>query len=108
MGSTLSSTFPAAKIAPYIAGSEMNSHSALPLGIVPDQVYPLLRGVIRSNDQIVLVSDGVPEARAESGELFGFDRLPGLALLSAREIASAAQSFGQEDDITVLTLKLAD
>ncbi len=98
----------AGHIAPYIAGSEMESHSALPLGIVPDQVYPPLKSVVRLHDQIVLLSDGVPEARSESGELFGFDRLPGLSLLSAREIALTAQGFGQDDDITVLTLRLAD
>ena len=55
----------------------------------------------------MLLSDGVPEARSQSNELFGFDRLSDLTRLSAEEIASAAQSFGQEDDITVLALKLA-
>ena len=55
----------------------------------------------------MLLSDGVPEARSHSNELFGFDRLSDLTRLSAEEIARAAQDFGQEDDITVLALKLA-
>ena len=53
------------------------------------------------------MSDGVPEAREDGGELYGFDRLPSLTLKSAREIAETAQRFGQEDDITVLTLAIA-
>ena len=97
----------AGHIAPYLSGMEMNSHSALPLGIVPDQIYQPVKGALRPQDRIVLLSDGVPEARSQSNELFGFDRLPNLTRLSAQEIASAAQRFGQEDDITVLALKLA-
>jgi serine phosphatase RsbU (regulator of sigma subunit) len=98
----------AGHIAPYMSGMEMNSHSALPLGIVPDQVYQPVEGVLRPQDRLVLLSDGVPEARSHSNELFGFERLPELTRLSAPEIASAAQRFGQEDDITVLALKLAN
>jgi len=97
----------AGHIAPYLSGVELNSHAALPLGIVPDQVYKAVKGVLRQQDRIVLLSDGVPEARSHSSELFGFDRLSELTRLSAEEIASAAQQFGQEDDITVLALKLA-
>ena len=54
----------------------------------------------------MLLSDGVPEARSKTGELYGFDRLSQLAQYSASEIAEAARSFGQEDDITVLTIAL--
>jgi GAF domain-containing protein len=98
----------AGHISPYLSGVEMNSHSALPLGVVPDQIYQPITGTLRAQDRIVLLSDGVPEARSHSNELFGFERLPDLTRLSAPEIASAAQSFGQEDDITVLALKLAE
>jgi hypothetical protein len=45
--------------------------------------------------------------RFENGELYGFERLPSLTKDSAQEIAEAAKQFGQEDDITVLTLALA-
>lgn len=97
----------AGHIAPYLSGREMNSHSALPLGIVPDQIYQPVKGSLGPQDRIVLLSDGIPEARSHSNELFGFERLSDLTRLSAREIASAAQIFGQEDDITVLALQLA-
>ncbi len=97
----------AGHIAPYLAGRELETVPALPLGLVPDQAYRLVRGKLPPGERVVLVSDGVPEARSRAGELFGFDRLPDLTLQSAREIAEAAQRFGQEDDITVLTLALA-
>jgi len=47
------------------------------------------------------------EAQSEGGELFGFDRTRELSSLPASEIVSRAQQFGQEDDITVLTLTFA-
>ena len=55
----------------------------------------------------MLLSDGVPEARSQAGELYGFERLSSLTRIPAQEIAEAAQRFGQEDDITVLTLAFA-
>jgi serine phosphatase RsbU (regulator of sigma subunit) len=76
----------------------------LPLGLVPDQKYELYQGRLARGEHLVLLSDGIPEARNSGGELYGFERLSSLVLLSAREIAQAAQSFGQEDDITVLTV----
>jgi len=95
----------AGHIAPYIGGREVETPPSLPLGMIPGQTYEVVQGYLRQGERIVLLSDGVPEARAESGELYGFDRLSGLTLLRAREIAEAAQGFGQEDDITVLTVK---
>ena len=35
------------------------------------------------------------------------ERLPGLTLKTAQQIADTAQRFGQDDDITVLALSLA-
>jgi len=40
-----------------------------------------------------------------TGELFGFDRVHNLSNQSAFYIADAAKEFGQEDDITVLTVR---
>jgi hypothetical protein len=42
-----------------------------------------------------------------SGELFGFERTAVLSAQSAEQIAQAAAQFGQEDDITVLTISRA-
>jgi hypothetical protein len=47
------------------------------------------------------------EARSAQGELYGFERMTALSLLPAQQIADAAQSFGQEDDITVLRVGVA-
>jgi serine phosphatase RsbU (regulator of sigma subunit) len=53
---------------------------------------------------MTFLSDGVLEARAASGELLGFARMAELSVGTAAAIARAAQTFGQDDDITVLTL----
>ena len=97
----------AGHIAPYHSGKEICAPPSLPLGIAPDQAYELVSGHLVRGERLVLLSDGVPEARGESGELYGFERLPSLTLLPAREIAETAQKFGQEDDITVVTLAFA-
>ena len=97
----------AGHIAPYLSGRELETPSALPLGLVHDQTYDLTRGQLSSGERLVLLSDGVPEARSQAGELYGFDRLSSLTRMPAQDIAEAAQRFGQEDDITVLTLAFA-
>jgi GAF domain-containing protein len=94
----------AGHIAPYLSGREISTAPALPLGIAPDQTYESVNGRLLQGERLVLLSDGVPEARSHTGELYGFERLPSLSIAPARDIAEAAQSFGQEDDITVLTL----
>ncbi len=55
----------------------------------------------------MLLTDGVVEARNHSGELFGFERAAAISGKSAGQIAKTAELFGQDDDITVLTLHLA-
>jgi hypothetical protein len=64
-----------------------------------------LHGLVRF--PLTVITDGVVEARNLAGELFGFDRTAALAAQPAEQIANAAQQFGQEDDITVLTLTFA-
>ena len=96
----------AGHIAPYISGREIECPSSLPLGIAKDQSYELIRGTLQPDERLVLLSDGVPEARSDSGELYGFDRLISLSSSTAIEIAEVARAFGQEDDITVLTIAL--
>jgi len=98
----------AGHIAPYISGAEISSPPSLPLGIAENQSYQIVRGRLNREERIVLLSDGVPEARSKSGELYGFDRLSHLTQLSSTDIAETAKAFGQEDDITVLTISLGD
>lgn len=47
------------------------------------------------------------EATNSQGELYGFDRTQAISTQSAEKVAQAAQAFGQEDDITVLSLAFA-
>ena len=97
----------AGHVNPYLSGRELLTPPALPLGLVPDQHFELVSGHLAPGQTLVLLSDGVPEARSASGELYGFDRTQASAHHPAPEIARRAQSFGQEDDITVLSLSLA-
>jgi hypothetical protein len=94
----------AGHISPYLNGRELPLENGLPLGLVAESVYPEATFYQEENEQITLVTDGVVEARAESGELFGFERTAAIAAQSAESISKMAQDFGQDDDITVLTL----
>ena len=94
----------AGHIAPYIDGAEIPTAAALPLGLAGDQEYEVTNGRLSTGKKLVLMSDGVVEARSSSGELYGFDRTALLTLRPADEIAETAAQFGQEDDITVLTI----
>lgn len=92
-------------IAPYIDGAQISTPPALPLGIVADQQYTQITGTLRDGQRLTLLSDGVVEARSSTGELFGFERTAALSTQPAEKIAHAAQAYGQEDDITVLTMQ---
>ena len=97
----------AGHIAPYVAGREVEVDNGLPLGLAASASYVETVFRLTGGDQLTLMTDGVVEARSRSGELFGFERTAGLAKGSAESIAMAAQSFGQDDDITALTLSFA-
>jgi len=85
----------------------MDLHSGLPLGVSRAEAYTENTIQLSPGDMLTLFSDGVVEAQSTTGELFGFDRARLLSSQPADQIAHAAQSFGQEDDITVLTLSFA-
>jgi hypothetical protein len=94
----------AGHLAPYLAGQEIAVQNGLPLGITAGTEYPEVSVPLPPGAQLTLYSDGVVEARAQSGELFGFDRAAALSTQPAEVIAQTAQTFGQDDDITVLTV----
>ena len=94
----------AGHIAPYLAGHEIVSESGLPLGLADGVAYTETNFALPAAEQLTLVTDGVVEARGKGGELFGFDRTKAISRQDAEEIARTAQVFGQDDDITVLTL----
>jgi phosphoserine phosphatase RsbU/P len=89
----------------YKNGEELTSEGWPPLGLFPDLVYSESRFEINRGDSLTLLSDGVVEARNANDEMFGFERTQALSTRTAHEIASAAQQFGQEDDITVVKLR---
>jgi hypothetical protein len=95
----------AGHLPPYLNSQEVAIPGGLPLGVLADVTYDEIRLYLHPGDRILLMSDGVVEARLPSGELFGFDRVHNLSSQSAFYIADAAKSFGQEDDITVLTIR---
>jgi hypothetical protein len=97
----------AGHLAPYRNGEEVPTEPDLPLGINQGTQYSTTTLHLGPSDSLTLMTDGVVEARNASGELFGFEKTRAASVKSADQIAHAAQAYGQEDDITVLTLTLA-
>jgi Stage II sporulation protein E (SpoIIE) len=97
----------AGHIAPYVAGKELPLENGLPLGLAADATYAESCFQLAPGDQLTLLTDGVVEARDKAGALFGFERSAALSTQPADAIACAAQAFGQDDDITALTLSYA-
>jgi hypothetical protein len=94
----------AGHIAPYLGGKELPLENGLPLGLAAETVYAESTFQLAQGQRLTLVTDGVAEARDKSGALFGFDRTAAISSQSADQIAKTAELFGQDDDITVLTL----
>ncbi len=93
--------------------------SGLPLGVLPspEHVYPDEMFLLDPFTTVIFTSDGIVEARNESGELFGFDRLEMTvneiihtrdAETIAEHIIHTAQAFTgefeQHDDMTVVVV----
>ena len=97
----------AGHLPPYLDGEELPLKGSLPLGLDAQSIYPEANFALSPGAQLTLLTDGVVEARSAAGELFGFDRAQTLSCKSADQILEAARAFGQEDDITVVTLALA-
>lgn len=94
----------AGHLSPYLAGKELPLQNGLPLGLSADTTYAESTFKLSANEQLTLLTDGVVEARNKAGVLFGFERTAALSVQPAEAIAKAAQAFGQDDDITALTL----
>ncbi len=94
----------AGHLAPYVDGAELQIENGLPLGLGAEAVYPESTFELTPETQLTLLTDGVVEARAGTGELFGFERTAAISGKPADAIVRTAQDFGQNDDITVVTL----
>jgi serine phosphatase RsbU (regulator of sigma subunit) len=94
----------AGHLSPYCSGKELAVEGGLPLGILADGIYEETRYELAPGDRLTFISDGVVEARNARGEPYGFERTQRINLQTAACIADAAKNFGQEDDITVVTV----
>jgi serine phosphatase RsbU (regulator of sigma subunit) len=93
--------------APFLNKREIELPGSLPLGVVPGRTYEESSFVVREGDHLALYTDGLLEARNAKGEIFSFERLDALfsTFPDAAKATDAAVHFGQDDDITVLTLR---
>jgi serine phosphatase RsbU (regulator of sigma subunit) len=96
----------AGHVAPYLNGEELPMEGALPLGMIEGAEFSVMRFQLKVDDKLVLMSDGIAEATDAAGRLFGFERVNELlrTATTAARIATAAQTFGQEDDISVISV----
>ena len=96
----------AGHLPPYLNGKPVEVEGALPLGVIENAGFTVTRFQLLENDRLLLASDGIVEAMDEQGRLFGFERLQELlkSRLTAAEVATAAQNFGQQDDISVIAV----
>jgi hypothetical protein len=92
--------------APFLNDQELEVSGAFPLGLFPTVNYAESSIRLKSGDHLALYTDGLLEARNPAGELYSFDRLRALFATrpTAAQATEAAVLFGQDDDITVLTL----
>jgi hypothetical protein len=92
--------------APYVNDTEIELPGAFPLGLTTEATYEETGIELREGDQVALYTDGLLEARRADGTIFSFERLNQLFATrpDAARATETAVDFGQEDDITVLTL----
>ena len=90
---------------PLLHGAEVETEPGLPLGIAADVGYSETTLQLGPGEAITFVTDGIVEAASATGELFGFERTRALSGKSTVEIADAAKAWGQNDDITVVTVR---
>jgi hypothetical protein len=95
----------AGHLSPYVGAQELEVNSGLPLGLAAEAVYTESSFHLDTDKELTLLTDGVAEARAKTGELFGFERTASISILSAQHITATAKAFGQQDDITVLKIR---
>ena len=88
----------------------------MPLGLMPRMSYEEGEVSLRKGDCVLFYTDGLVEAHGPKGEMFGFPRLRVLVAEYAEErslgdflldelYSFVGDSWDQEDDITLLTLR---
>jgi serine phosphatase RsbU (regulator of sigma subunit) len=96
----------AGHIPPYLNGHPLDMEGSLPLGMIEGAEFSVMHFQLSAEDKLVIISDGILEATDSEGQLFGFDRVQEHLRdnFSAAALADAAQRFGQEDDISLISL----
>ena len=94
----------AGHLVPYLNGKELTVAGSLPLGLNDSIIFDQTTIHLKQKDRLVMITDGVIEAKNAKNELFGFNRARSISHLPAAFILKAAEIFGQEDDITVLSV----
>jgi serine phosphatase RsbU (regulator of sigma subunit) len=96
----------AGHLPPYLNGTEIPLAGSLPLGLVESASYAQTCLEMHTGDRVVLLTDGIPEARNQQGMLLGFPKVESLLRdgANARTVAETAQRFGQDDDLTVISI----
>jgi hypothetical protein len=96
----------AGHLPPYVNGAEVPMQGALPLGSIANADFPVSHFQLHEGDTLTLISDGIVEAQDKDRRLFGFDRVRDLlhTKVSPAALAAAAQHFGQEDDISIVSV----
>ena len=91
---------------PYLNGKPVDMEGALPLGMIEAAEPSVMHFQLEPGDKLMLMSDGIVEATNAEGHLFGFERIHKLlrSEMTAADLATAAQAFGQEDDISVISI----
>jgi serine phosphatase RsbU (regulator of sigma subunit) len=92
---------------PYLNGVPVPREGALPMGMMEDAEFSIMPFRLKDGDKLMLLSDGMAEATDANGHLFAFERVREL-LHTARnlsEVAMAAQSFGQAENISVISVR---
>jgi serine phosphatase RsbU (regulator of sigma subunit) len=84
----------AGHLAPYLGAQELSLQSGLPLGLAAEAFYTESSFHVDTDQELTLLTDGIPEARAKTGELFGFERTASISILSTEHIAATAKAFG--------------
>lgn len=96
----------AGHVPPYINGNPVHLDGALPLGAVEGADFSVTHLQLNPGDHLFLATDGLAEATNAEGQLFGFERVQDLVKSgkTASDIADAIQRYGQEDDISIVSL----
>jgi hypothetical protein len=96
----------AGHLSPYLNGTEVQFPGSLPLGLVKDAPYEQTNLEMAVGDGIVLMTDGIAEAQNDQRQLLGFPRIEQMLRegATAKSVAETAKQYGQNDDITVLSV----